>query len=250
MAQHDTLPDYWHEGALAAWGDDLIDVINALRERGRYATPRQLRRMGDEDLYRETLALQRLRVSGVELAATMQDAYGPRDGLIRTIVILEGIDVSLGFLRAEEGRRERARALGVPRDSGHGWADEAFVRAIKRRVDLVDLILRWGLTDLRATGAPGGGKHTGCCPFHSEDSPSFYVYTGDPDDQHYHCFGCQAHGDIFDLAKAHAGWLTFREAVEGLAGIAGLPLPANLQPPQPPSQGRYREMAQGEGDDA
>lgn len=31
------------------------------------------------------------------------------------------------------------------------------------------------------------------CPFHSENTPSFHVYKDG-----YHCFGCGAHGDIFD----------------------------------------------------
>jgi DNA primase len=31
----------------------------------------------------------------------------------------------------------------------------------------------------------------GCRPFHSEKTPSFYVY----EDGHYHCFGSGAHGD-------------------------------------------------------
>ena len=30
----------------------------------------------------------------------------------------------------------------------------------------------------------------GCCPFHNEKTPSFYVY-----EDGYHCFGCGAHGD-------------------------------------------------------
>ncbi len=35
-----------------------------------------------------------------------------------------------------------------------------------------------------------GKSWKGCCPFHGEKSPSFYVY-----DDGYHCFGCGAHGD-------------------------------------------------------
>ena len=31
------------------------------------------------------------------------------------------------------------------------------------------------------------------CPFHADDSPSFHVYQNG-----YYCYGCQAHGDIFD----------------------------------------------------
>jgi len=32
------------------------------------------------------------------------------------------------------------------------------------------------------------------CPFHDENTPSFHVYP-----EGYHCFGCNAHGDIFDF---------------------------------------------------
>ena len=40
------------------------------------------------------------------------------------------------------------------------------------------------------------------CPFHTEKTASFYVYSSD---QHYHCFGCGAHGDIFHLVAYDAG---------------------------------------------
>ena len=53
---------------------------------------------------------------------------------------------------------------------------------------------------------------TACCPFHGEKTPSFYVY---PD--HYHCFGCGAHGDVFDWIM-QTQRLTFPEAVAQLGG--------------------------------
>ena len=33
-----------------------------------------------------------------------------------------------------------------------------------------------------------------CCPFHNEKTPSMKLY-----DDHYHCFGCGAHGDVIDF---------------------------------------------------
>jgi hypothetical protein len=63
-------------------------------------------------------------------------------------------------------------------------------------------ILFWAgqFTELRRTG----GNYVGRCPFHKPDTePSFYIYANDSHKPHYHCFGCQAHGDAFDL-KAHA----------------------------------------------
>jgi hypothetical protein len=53
-----------------------------------------------------------------------------------------------------------------------------------------------------------------CCPFHGEKTPSFWVY---PD--HYHCFGCGAHGDVFDWLTSRYR-MTFPEAVASLAGGA------------------------------
>jgi DNA primase len=56
------------------------------------------------------------------------------------------------------------------------------------------------------------GRHmVGLCPFHAEKTPSLHVY---PD--HFHCFGCGAHGDAIDfLTRFGRG---FREAVAELTG--------------------------------
>jgi DNA primase len=67
-----------------------------------------------------------------------------------------------------------------------------------------------------------GREFTGLCPFHNEKSPSFFV---NDEKGFYHCFGCGAHGDAIGFLVASEG-LGFREAVERVAGIAGLSLPA------------------------
>ncbi|HTQ70045.1 MAG TPA: DNA primase [Acidocella sp.] len=59
----------------------------------------------------------------------------------------------------------------------------------------------------------------GCCPFHGEKTPSFYVY-----DDHYHCFGCGEHGDVITFVMKSTG-AAFMEAVEDLAAQAGLEVP-------------------------
>ena len=64
-----------------------------------------------------------------------------------------------------------------------------------------------------------GRQWKGCCPFHNEKTPSFYVY-----DDHYHCFGCGAHGDALSFLMGTEG-ASFRDAVERLAGEAGLEVP-------------------------
>lgn len=54
------------------------------------------------------------------------------------------------------------------------------------------------------------GKRMACCPFHAEKTPSFYVY-----DDHYHCFGCSAHGDAISFVQ-HVQGLGFVESLRWL----------------------------------
>jgi DNA primase len=68
--------------------------------------------------------------------------------------------------------------------------------------------------------ARSGRQWKGCCPFHGEKTPSFYVY----EDGHYHCFGCGAHGDAIGFVMQSEG-AGFMEAVERLAAEAGLDVP-------------------------
>jgi DNA primase len=65
------------------------------------------------------------------------------------------------------------------------------------------------------------GEFKACCPFHKEKTPSFTV--NDPKG-FYHCFGCGAHGDAIGFLMQHDR-LSFMEAVEQLAGEAGLAVP-------------------------
>ncbi|MFK0118505.1 DNA primase [Streptomyces sp. NPDC090994] len=66
----------------------------------------------------------------------------------------------------------------------------------------------------------GGGNLKGLCPFHDEKSPSFQV---SPSKGLFHCFGCQEGGDTITFVMK-IDHLTFSEAVERLAGQAGLTL--------------------------
>lgn len=75
-----------------------------------------------------------------------------------------------------------------------------------------------------------GREWRGLSPFKSERTPSFFV-----NDQKgfYHCFATGSHGDIFKFVMETEG-LSFLEAVERLAGEAGLQLP--LAEPRSPAQ--------------
>jgi hypothetical protein len=57
-----------------------------------------------------------------------------------------------------------------------------------------------------------GRVYVALCPFHGERTPSFAVY---PD--HYHCFGCGAHGDVIDWLM-HTRRMSFVEASALLGG--------------------------------
>jgi DNA primase len=67
-----------------------------------------------------------------------------------------------------------------------------------------------------------GREHRACCPFHNENSPSFFV---NDEKGFYHCFGCGAHGDAIRWMTDHQG-LAFMDAVKELALEAGMDVPA------------------------
>ncbi len=92
---------------------------------------------------------------------------------------------------------------------------DQFLDELRARTGLADLISR------RVKLTKKGREHMGLCPFHKEKTPSFTV---NEEKGFYHCFGCGAHGSIFDFVMETDG-LTFPEAVEKLAGEAGLDVP-------------------------
>lgn len=84
-------------------------------------------------------------------------------------------------------------------------------RAVRERIDLAGLVRTRGVMLKERSG-----KLSGCCPFHKESTPSFFVYP-QPRPGHFHCFGCGAHGDAIDFVMQLDG-LGFREAVHALGG--------------------------------
>ncbi len=90
------------------------------------------------------------------------------------------------------------------------------VEDIKNRLDIVDIVSE--TVSLRKSGR----SYTGFCPFHPNTrTPSFVVF---PHTQTWRCFGaCADGGDIFNFVMKRQGW-DFREALEHLAGRAGVTL--------------------------
>jgi DNA primase len=88
------------------------------------------------------------------------------------------------------------------------------IAAIKERINIADMVGRY--VDLRGAG----GRLTGMCPFHHETKGSFQV---SPEKGLYHCFGCQASGDVIDFYCKMNG-LEFKEGIVQLAAEAGVEL--------------------------
>jgi len=76
-----------------------------------------------------------------------------------------------------------------------------------------------------------GANYSACCPFHNEKSPSFTV---SPSKQFYHCFGCGAHGTAIGFVMEYQG-LSFVEAIQDLAKMAGLTVPQEARDVGQPS---------------
>ncbi len=98
---------------------------------------------------------------------------------------------------------------------------DQFLDEIRQRLPITQVVGEHVLWDKRKS-QPGKGDMWACCPFHGEKSPSFHA-----DDRRgiYHCFGCGVSGDHFRFLTEKAG-MSFPEAVEKLAGMAGVPMPA------------------------
>ncbi|HTI82395.1 MAG TPA: DNA primase, partial [Acetobacteraceae bacterium] len=90
----------------------------------------------------------------------------------------------------------------------------SFLDELRARTPLAAVIGR------RVRLARSGRQLKGCCPFHNEKTPSFYVY----EDGQYHCFGCGAHGDAISFVMQSEG-AGFMEAVERLSAEAGMEVP-------------------------
>lgn len=93
-----------------------------------------------------------------------------------------------------------------------GQISQRFIDDLLARTDIVDVISE------RVQLKKSGRNHSGLCPFHQENSPSFTV---SHDKQFYHCFGCSAHGNALRFLMEFDN-LRFPEAVEQLASRAGM----------------------------
>ncbi len=96
-----------------------------------------------------------------------------------------------------------------------GLIPQSFIEDILARVPIAEVVAS------RITLKKSGSSLKACCPFHQEKTPSFHVNV---QKNFYHCFGCGANGDSISFLREHDN-LTFTEAVEELAKIAGVEVP-------------------------
>ena len=93
---------------------------------------------------------------------------------------------------------------------------DSFLDELISRTDITELVGSY----VRLTKKSGANMF-GLCPFHTEKTPSFSVNS---DKQIYHCFGCGKGGGAIGFIREIEN-IPFRDAVEVLAGKAGMTVP-------------------------
>lgn len=111
-------------------------------------------------------------------------------------------EIQIKELLAELNRRKELIATGdelAPR-----WPERASlaprIEAVKRAWPIDRMVETLMGVPLQRCGNPDRRK--GLCPLHEERTPSFYV---DVRRGIFHCFGCDTHGDVIDLAGYQFG---------------------------------------------
>ena len=103
---------------------------------------------------------------------------------------------------------------------------------VRDAVDMLAVVSQH--TELRRAGA---SEYVGRCPFHDERTPSFGV---NPIEKVYHCFGCQASGDVFTFVMETEG-LDFAGALQMLADRFGVELQTEQEDPRAAQRRERRE---------
>src|SRR5688572_19293796 len=97
----------------------------------------------------------------------------------------------------------------------------SFLDEIRDRVPISDVVGKRVTWDRKKTNSQRG-DYWANCPFHGEKSPSFHC---EDRKGRYHCFGCGVSGDHFKFLTELEN-VSFPEAVERIAELAGVPMPA------------------------
>jgi len=99
---------------------------------------------------------------------------------------------------------------------------KTFIDDLRLQADIVQVVQDY--VSLKRVG----NAYKGLCPFHGEKTPSFNV---NRDRGFFHCFGCQASGDVFKFVELQEK-VSFPDAVRTVAQKFGVPLPEPTGGPQ------------------
>ena len=86
-----------------------------------------------------------------------------------------------------------------------------FIQELLQSANITDIVSKF--VKLKKSGK----SYKGCCPFHNENTPSFFVT---PDKGVFHCFGCHKSGDILTFVKEIEN-IEFIDAIEYIADFYG-----------------------------
>lgn len=90
------------------------------------------------------------------------------------------------------------------------------IERIRREVSLHQTAAQFGVRLKQ-----DGDEFVACCPFHSEQTASFSIFTGRDKVERFHCFGCGKAGDVLDFTQEIKG-VPLKEAMAILGGkVAG-----------------------------
>ena len=92
---------------------------------------------------------------------------------------------------------------------------DAFVAQVRERSDILGVVASY--VPLKRKG----GRYWGCCPFHSEKTPSFSVV---PDEGFFYCFGCHAGGNVFKFISMIEN-VSYFDAIRMQAEKLGIEMP-------------------------
>jgi len=110
------------------------------------------------------------------------------------------------------------------------------VERLRRDVSLSDIAAGFGLKLER-----DGDEFVACCPFHSEDTPSFTIFRGKDGVERFHCFGCGQRGDVMDFVQGVKG-VDLKEAIKILGG-GGRTDRQNITPKQVKARDAYEGIS-------
>jgi DNA primase len=105
---------------------------------------------------------------------------------------------------------------------------------IKKTTDLVRVIQSHGVKLKKQ-----GKDYVGLCPFHKEKTPSFHVT---PSKGLFHCFGCNASGNVIQFVAKKEGISEHDAGVKLLGSIPGVTPASSL--PQPPAAAKVLNPAE------